>query len=412
MAEYNQLILDNMARGAAKEGEMRANVGNPNQRLVWRGGKWEDAGAAPTGTNQMILDNLARGAAKAGEVRANVGDPSQRVQWQVGSDGVGRWENAGASGAMSSKPSVQYNTQDAGVKPAVAASPAAGAMSQQKGATVDANYRTPIQSRLEGLANPFGENYQQRLAAQGINNAEQQYGQASDRIRSMLASRGLMSGGGTGLEASMMRQAAMEAAGARERAITGAATDTATRAGDFEFRRAGAIDAYNRGLMSDAQALSLLPSQVALSQAQAQQAGTNAKLADATFNDNVSQANIATSRAAADRDTARAQADIAKVDAQIKSMAPDQQKALRDAMVKEAVNKGLISDKEVAAADQMLQRNANEWPEWGKNFLRGGLVLGGAALGGLAGFFAGGVGAVPGALAGGAAGAQAAGAIR
>lgn len=395
MSDYNQLILDNLARGAAKEGEIRANVGNPNQRLVWRNGQWEDAGKAADGTNQLILDNLARGAAKEGEIRANVSNPNQRLMWSKG-----EWRDAGTSGAMSEpKPAVQYSTKDAGVKPA------AGAMSQPRGGTVDASYRTPLQSRLEGLANPFGENYQQRLAGQGISNAEQQYRQAADRTRSMLASRGLMSGGGTGLQASLMNQAAMDAAGARERALTGAATDTATRAADFEFRRAGAIDAYNRGLMSDAQALSLLPSQVQASQAAADQARTSANLAAATYDNNVAMSG-------ANLDQAKAQAQLAKVDAQIKALSPEQQAQMRSAIVKKAVNDGVISDREVAAADQLLQRNANDWPDWGKNILRGGLVLGGAALGGLGGFLAGGVGAVPGALAGAAAGAQAAGAIR
>lgn len=397
MAEYNQLILDNLARGAAKEGEVRANVGNPNQRLVWRGGKWEDAGAAPAGTNQMILDNVARGAAKEGEVRANVGNPGQALQWRTGADGIGRWEsdNVPERGLMSAAPRVKYDNPSTGGTPS--AKPA-GAMSAPSGGTVDANYRTPLQSRLEGLANPFGDNYQQRLAAQGISNAERQYSQAADRTRAMLASRGLMSGGGTGLQASLMNQAAMEAAGARERALTGAATDTATRAADFEFRRAGAIDAYNRGLMSDAQALSLLPSQVALTQAQAQQAGTNARLADATFNDNVSQANIATSRAAADRDTARAQADIARVDAQIKALSPEQIAQMKEVAVQTALDNGLLKREEVKAAKQMIadmeRKSVSDMPEWLKQTLRIGLPIAGAAggflLGGPVGALAGG----------------------
>lgn len=395
----NQLILDNLQRGRAAEGEMRANVGNPNQRLVWRGGRWEDAGAAPAGTNQMILDNVARGAAAQGEVRANVGNPGQALQWRKGVDGVSRWEsdNVPERGLMSA-PAVKYDDPSSAGKPA-------GAMAAPAGATVDASYKTPLQSRMEALANPFDANYQNRMAGQGISNAERQYSQAAQRARAALASRGLMSGGGTGLEASLLNQAAMETAGARERALTGAALDTATRGADFEFRRAGAIDAYNRGLMSDAQALSLLPSQVSLAEAQARLAGADAKLAEDTLK---ARTNAAGSAA----DLAAAQVDIARADAKLKAMTPEEQKQIRDAMIKKAVNDGIISEKEVAAADQLLQRNANEWPEWGKNILRGGLVLGGAALGGLAGFFAGGVGAIPGALAGGAAGAQAAGAIR
>lgn len=391
MAEYNQLILDNLARGKASEGDMRANVGNPNQRLVWRGGKWEDAGAAPGGANQLILDNLARGAAKTGEMRTNVGDTSQRVQWQVGTDGVGRWENAGASGVMSAKPAVQYSTKDAGVRPAV------GAMSQQ-GGTVDASYRTPLQSRLEGLANPFDANYQNRMAGQGISNAERQYSQAADRTRAMLASRGLMAGGGTGLQASLMNQAAMEAAGARERALTGAALDTATRSSDFEFRRAGAIDAYNRGLMSDAQALSLLPSQVSIAQSQARGAKIDADLAERTVGAREqmagSQANLARSQA----DMAASQADIARVEAQIKALSPEQIAQMKEVAVQTALNNGLISKEEARAAKQavadMERKSVSDMPEWLKQTLRIGLPI----AGGVGGFFVGGpAGAIGGA---------------
>lgn len=366
MSDYNQLILDNLARGAAKEGEIRANVGNPNQRLVWRNGQWEDAGKAADGTNQLILDNLARGAAKEGEIRANVSNPNQRLMWSKG-----EWRDAGTSGAMSEpKPAVQYSTKDAGVKPA------AGAMSQPRGGTVDASYRTPLQSRLEGLANPFGENYQQRLAGQGISNAEQQYRQAADRTRSMLASRGLMSGGGTGLQASLMNQAAMDAAGARERALTGAATDTATRAADFEFRRAGAIDAYNRGLMSDAQALSLLPSQVALTQAQAQQAGTNARLADATFGNNVGLSNASLRQANADADLAggtvdarkrlaNSQADQAAIANDIAKLDYSTRQQLQENVLARAKNELALSDAEVQSARRFMnETDPNQWWNW------------------------------------------------
>lgn len=400
----NQLILDQMAMGAAKEGEIRANVGNPNERSQWRKGadgisRWEPLGPAQGGVNQLILDQAAMGAAKEGEIRANVGNPNERSQWRKGADGISRWEPLGsASSGLMSAPAVKYNDPASAGKPV-------GAMAAPTGGNVDASYRTPLQSRLEGLANPFDANYQNRLAGQGISNAERQYSQAADRTRAMLASRGLMAGGGTGLQASLMNQAAMEAAGARERALTGAALDTATRGADFEFRRAGAIDAYNRGLMSDAQALSLLPSQVSLAQSQARGAKIDADVAERTVG---ARERMIGSQA----DLAAAQAEITRADAQLKAMTPAQQQQVRDAIVQEAVSNGLIKEKEVKAAEQLLQRNANEWPDWGKNILRGALVLGGAALGGIGGFFAGGVGAVPGAMAGTAAGATAAGAIR
>lgn len=108
---------------------------------------------------------------------------------------------------------------------------------------------------------PFDAAYEATLRNNVINTAEQQYKQGADRVRSMLASRGLMAGGGTGLEGALMSQAAMEAAGARERGLNQATMDTAQKRADFNMRRAEGMMSAQRdqfGRYVDEQKLPLL----------------------------------------------------------------------------------------------------------------------------------------------------------
>lgn len=108
---------------------------------------------------------------------------------------------------------------------------------------------------------PFDAAYEAAQRNNVINTAEQQYKVGADRVRSMLASRGLMSGGGTGLDTAMMGQLAMEAAGARERGLNQVALDTAQKRADFNLRRAEGMMSAQRdqfGRYVDEQKLPLL----------------------------------------------------------------------------------------------------------------------------------------------------------
>lgn len=340
MAQFNQLILDNMARGAAKEGERRANVGNPNQRLVWRGGKWEDDGQATPGTNQLIADNIARGAAKEGEYRTNVGDPNQRLQYRKDASGVLGWQDAGPSGAMSpSGGQVSYKSASAGGAAQQPQQQAAGIMSQP----------ASFVSQLQNIENPFGANYQAQLQGQATSNAARQYQQAANRTRALLASRGLMSGGGTGLEAQMLNQAYSESMGNRDRILSEALTNTADRRADFEFRRA-------QGLMSAAEMDALLPSRKKQAESQADVASRTVE-SDIMSKDAAAREAAAGARVAEQTETANirrivSNADLANLQVESQNLAnelqrytPEQQAQIRNSFVQQALAKGLVDER-------------------------------------------------------------------
>lgn len=399
MAQFNQLILDNMARGAAKEGERRANVGNPNQRLVWRGGKWEDDGQVDRGSNQLISDNIARGAAKEGDYRTNVGNPNQRLQLRKDSNGVLGWEDAGSSGAMSPAGSqISYKSSSAGGS---AQQPTQQPTQQPQQATGMMGQPTSFVSRLQNLENPFGANYQAQLQGQATSNAARQYQQAANRTRALLASRGLMSGGGTGLEAQMLNQAYSESMGNRDRALSEALTNTAAQRADFEFRRA-------QGLMSAAEMDALLPSRQRSAEAAARSAdvaagydertvGARERVAQSEADKAMVQADIAKRTAQSEidirnyqADQQKSQADIMRADAALKQYTPEQRQELIDLFMRDARSRTGQSEAELEAAKKVLERgNIQDLPLWGKALIIGGGALGGFLLGGPAGALAG-----------------------
>lgn len=96
------------------------------------------------------------------------------------------------------------------------------------------------------LTQPYTEEDRRRAEAAAISTAEQQYSQAADQIRSQLASRGLMAGGGTGLEAGLLARARMQAAGAREQALNRIAAEFPQKQAEYNMRRAeGMMRAQN-----------------------------------------------------------------------------------------------------------------------------------------------------------------------
>lgn len=161
---------------------------------------------------------------------------------------------------------------------------------------------------------PFDAGYEAAQRANVINNAEQQYRVGADRVRSLLASRGLMSGGGTGLEGSMMGQLAMQAAGARTQGLNQLALDTAQKRADYNMRRA-------EGMMS----------------AQRDQFGRY-------------------------------------VDEQKLPLLLDEQKARVKSML-------LQNGVDQYAAERLMEMDANEWPDLLKNILKGGMIAGGIYTG-------------------------------
>lgn len=388
MAEYNQMILDNLARGAAKAGEVRANVGNPNQRLVWKNGAWEDAGAAPAtapqagamsaprvtysnpsaptykiqpmpdaapsqqasqlspdvmasignlatmGTaykptsRQDILDMANSGAAASPKATPaalpNVLTPGAI---KPGLDAGGRVidERGGMGGPSVMAPTLSVNSggQASQTPAATAVAPKAARPTGDLPAAIQAakDYTPGAMAAAPGFKNyyatetqPFDAAYEATLRNNVINTAEQQYKQGADRVRSMLASRGLMAGGGTGLEAAMMGQLAMEASGARERGLNQVALDTAQKRADFNMRRA-------EGMMS------------------------------------------------AQRDEFGRYVDQLKL-----PLLLDEQKArVKSALLQNGVDQ--------YAAERLMEMDANEWPDLLKNILKGALIGGGVYTG-------------------------------
>lgn len=363
MAEYNQMILDNMARGAAKAGEVRANVGNPNQRLVWKNGAWEDAGSLPftpaaqgamapkpavtygsdmksalglgsevfaskpTG-RQDILDMANRGAQATPTARPDA-LPGVLTPGAIkpGLDAGGRVidERGGMGGPSAMAPTLSINSggQASQMPAAAAVAPKASRPQGDLPAAIKAakDYAPGAMAAAPGFKNyyatetqPFDAAYEATLRNNVINTAEQQYRQGADRVRSMLASRGLMAGGGTGLEASLMGQLAMEASGARERGLNQATMETAQKRADFNMRRAeglmsGQRDEFNRYV--DQQKLPLLL---------------------------------------------------------------DEQKARVKSML-------LQNGVDQYAAERLMEMDANEWPDLLKNILKGGMIAGGIYTG-------------------------------
>lgn len=87
------------------------------------------------------------------------------------------------------------------------------------------------------LVNPYTEADRRKAEAAAVSTAEQQYAQAADRIRAQLASRGLMAGGGTGLENALLANAAMQTAGARTQALNQIAAEFPRTQAEYNLRR-------------------------------------------------------------------------------------------------------------------------------------------------------------------------------
>lgn len=370
MADYEQMVRRNLIIGKANEGEQRNNVGNPNQRLVWRNGAWEDAGAAPSTTTpvtpvgqgamakptvkygvslqdvlgpgravpsaqttrQSILD-MADAGAKATPTARPDALPGVLTPGAInpGLDAGGRVidERGGMGGPSAMAPTLSVNSGGQataaagteGVKPAplVPKLPPRGDLPVAIQAAKD--YTPGAMAKVPGFKNyyatetqPFDAGYEAAQRANVINNAEQQYKVGADRVRSLLASRGLMSGGGTGLEGSMMGQLAMQAAGARTQGLNQLALDTAQKRADYNMRRA-------EGLMS----------------AQRDQFGRY-------------------------------------VDEQKLPLLLDEQKARVKSML-------LQNGVDQYAAERLMEMDMNEWPDLLKNILKGGMIAGGIYTG-------------------------------
>lgn len=113
---------------------------------------------------------------------------------------------------------------------------------------------TGMTSALSTEVSPFDDAYQKRLAGQAVDNAEEQYKLMADRIRGNVASRGLMSGGASGIEAGMLNDLAMQTASARTRGMNDAMLKTADQRAQYGLQRAQGLDSFanNRanGMMS------------------------------------------------------------------------------------------------------------------------------------------------------------------
>lgn len=90
---------------------------------------------------------------------------------------------------------------------------------------------------------PYDDAYQKRLAGQAVDNAEEQYRLMAERIGASSAQRGLMQGGASGINESLMRDLAMQTAGARTRGLNDAMLKTADQRASYGLQRA-------QGLMS------------------------------------------------------------------------------------------------------------------------------------------------------------------
>lgn len=133
-----------------------------------------------------------------------------------------------------------------------------------KNAPAFVNYYQNVQS-------PFGQQYLQSLEDRAISDTAQQMGSQREQIRAMLASRGLMAGGGTGLEAQLMAQAMGEGYRARAEAINRARTDTALKAAEFERQRAEGLMSGQRDQWSRFVDEQLLPMKIAQSKEEVKQ---------------------------------------------------------------------------------------------------------------------------------------------
>lgn len=291
-----------------------------------------------------MFPGLAGGQAMADALNAQAAQPAQGAQ--------------GAPAQAGKKYSLvinQFDTPQEAAAKAAAVPPEVRATIPQ---TVSAGYRTPVRSRVEDVANPFGQNYLQSLEERAISNTAQQMGAQREQIRAMLASRGLMSGGGTGLEAQLMAQAMGEGYRARAEAVDRARTQTALEAANFEQRRAQLIDAYNRGLMSDAQALALLPGQIRLGEAQAGLGEAQEQVARRTVEPTVqSRFSEAEQRGLEVESMQLANA--------LKRYTPEQQAQIRESVLKKAVSEGLIDER--GAQELLRETDPNAWwnhPGW------------------------------------------------
>jgi hypothetical protein len=132
-----------------------------------------------------------------------------------------------------------------------------GPVSQEP--TVTAGYRPPLRSAAADIQNPFTPEMQALMESKAIEQAEQQAAVTAQRLNAQLAGTGLMSGGPSGLSASMARQVASATEANRLNALREIGLQVPQMRADFDLRRAGVVDPYNISASAEGRAFARQP---------------------------------------------------------------------------------------------------------------------------------------------------------
>lgn len=127
---------------------------------------------------------------------------------------------------------------------------------------VTAEYRPPLRSAVVDIQNPFTPGMQALMEAKAIEQAEQQAAITAQRLNAQLAGTGLMSGGPSGLSASMARQVASATEANRLNALREIGLQVPQMRAEFDMRKAGMIDPYNRDMFTVASQLARQPGEL------------------------------------------------------------------------------------------------------------------------------------------------------
>jgi hypothetical protein len=125
--------------------------------------------------------------------------------------------------------------------------------------TVDETFRPPARSAAADIQNPFTPEMQALMESKAIEQAEQQAAVTAQRLNAQLAGTGLMSGGPSGLSASMARQVASSTEANRLNALREIGLQVPQMRAEFDLRRAGVVDPYNISASGEGRAFARQP---------------------------------------------------------------------------------------------------------------------------------------------------------
>jgi len=180
------------------------------------------------------------------------------------------WKKTQPAPPMPQAPQAPQSAPPMPLRPSQAQASLQAQPAAASGQVVTPSFRLPLQSRMESVKNPYGEEYQRALEGRAVEQAEQQAAIQARQLSSQLATSGLMSGGSAGLSAALGQQLALQTGGERSRALRDIALQVPGKRAEFEATRAREVDAYNRNLQSVAMDLEMQPSRVGTAQAQLQ----------------------------------------------------------------------------------------------------------------------------------------------